>query len=62
MNVLCFDTETNGIGGFNPPRQRVVQIAWDLNDEVTDISYLILLKSAIVVKLEFLSKMHLKIL
>ena len=46
MNVLCFDTETDGIGGFNPPRQRVVQIAWDLNDEtknylisdVTDIS------------------------
>lgn len=29
MNVLYFDTETDGIGGFNPPTQRVVQLAWE---------------------------------
>ena len=37
--VLYFDTETDGIGGFSPPRQRVVQIAWEYADIST--SYLI---------------------
>lgn len=31
--ILCFDIETDGIGGFRPPKQRAVQIAWDYDDE-----------------------------
>tara|TARA_B100001173_G_C15874479_1_gene498733 strand:- start:275 stop:850 length:576 start_codon:yes stop_codon:yes gene_type:complete len=39
MNVLYFDIETDGIGGFNPPSQRVVQVAWDHADKQS--SYLV---------------------
>ena len=35
MSVLVFDTETDGIGGFDPPTQRVVQLAWDLDGHTT---------------------------
>jgi DNA polymerase III epsilon subunit-like protein len=31
-NMLFLDVETNGIGPFRPAQQRVVQIAWILND------------------------------
>ena len=33
MNVLYFDTETNGIGAFHPSTQRLVQLAWSMNGE-----------------------------
>ena len=29
MAVLYFDTETDGLGGFRPPTQRLVQLAWE---------------------------------
>ena len=31
MAVLYLDTETNGIGSFRPPTQRLVQLAWIYN-------------------------------
>ena len=31
MSILYLDTETNGIGNFRPPTQRIVQIAWIYN-------------------------------
>lgn len=31
MAVMYLDTETNGIGAFKPPQQRLVQIAWIYN-------------------------------
>lgn len=31
IRVLYFDTETNGVGGFRPPTQRLVQIAWEFD-------------------------------
>lgn len=31
--VLYLDVETNGIGGFNPPKQRIMQISWIYNDD-----------------------------
>ena len=27
--ILYFDTETDGLGGFRPPTQRLVQLAWE---------------------------------
>jgi len=34
--VLYFDTETDGLGGFRPPTQRLVQIAWLCGDRSRD--------------------------
>ena len=34
--ALFFDTETNGYGGFRPPTQRLVQLAWSIEDESQD--------------------------
>ena len=34
--VLYFDTETCGYGGFRPPTQRLVQIAWMFGDRAVD--------------------------
>ena len=34
--MLYFDTETDGIGGFRPPTQRLVQLAWEYNDTQGD--------------------------
>ena len=31
--ILYFDTETDGIGGFRPPTQRLVQLAWQCGDQ-----------------------------
>jgi DNA polymerase-3 subunit epsilon len=28
MSILYLDTETNGIGNFRPPTQRLIQLAW----------------------------------
>ena len=28
-SILYFDTETDGLGGFRPPTQRLVQLAWE---------------------------------
>ena len=32
MPILYLDSETNGIGGFRPPSQRLVQLAWIYNN------------------------------
>jgi DNA polymerase-3 subunit epsilon len=38
-NLIYIDVETNGIGPFRPAQQRVVQLAWIIND--TEKSYFI---------------------
>ena len=38
-DVLYFDVETDGYGGFNPPKQNLIQLAWIFNG--TRHSYLI---------------------
>ena len=30
-DVLYFDVETDGYGGFNPPKQNLIQLAWIFN-------------------------------
>ena len=32
MSVLYLDTETNGIGSFRPPNQKLIQLAWIYNN------------------------------
>ena len=40
MKYLVLDTETNGIGTFNPPTQRAVQVSW-IREDGTEHDYLL---------------------